>query len=199
MKGQFAEIEFKYLNALLDARTYEGCTVPNPLWERENKTVEAKAGAPPTSAPLSIAELVTVDNGEFDVVQITDALVLQRLQLSSLPAQVRVRNFAFLQQAEDNAVSDEDVDEVDCKRRRIDMYSATLEAVELDSAYPSGFSAHISYSGAKRIVDSDILLPDEAKREEVIEVINELPPFDLIFGNTVARARLLKPRWTRHL
>ena len=76
------------------------------------------------------------------------------------------------------AVSDEVVDEGDGKRRRIDMYSATLEAVELDSAYPSGFSAQISYSGATHFVDSDILIPDEAKCEEVIQVINELPPFD---------------------
>ena len=149
------------------------------MWERENKTVEAKgAGAPPTSAPVSVAKLVTVDNGEFDVVQITDALVLQRLQLSSLPAQVRVRTLEFLQEAEDDAELDEVEDEPDAKRRRVDMYSATLEAVELDSAYPSGFSAHISYRGSTYVVDSDILIPDEAKCEKVIEAINELPPFE---------------------
>ena len=65
-----------------------------PFFERKNETVEAKASAPLTSAINAVAELVTVDNGEFEVVHNTEKLVLQRLRLSGkLEAQAAMQAF----------------------------------------------------------------------------------------------------------
>ena len=99
MKGQLAEIEHKYAEALVDATALEdGHQLHKQIWQREKKAVAASVSDPAT--PVLIDDAMISSGGNQCVfeqrVLITESMVMHRLRAPQLPHPVRLRNLTCL-------------------------------------------------------------------------------------------------------
>ena len=78
MKGQLAEIEFKYSRTLVEAGTYDQAAAPQPVHARVQTADDKAAPAPSTVGSIPIAGLVTsgAGSGFEERVEITKAIIL---------------------------------------------------------------------------------------------------------------------------
>ena len=103
IQGQYASIENKYAQALLEAGEFTQSTLPAPKYVLEVKTKTKSSEQHLPSASASTTKLQQFDRpgSEFDAVAvITYADILRRLSISNLPAEVSLRNLDFLNKAQ---------------------------------------------------------------------------------------------------
>jgi hypothetical protein len=199
VKGQLAEIEHKYAEALVEANAFEdGSQLPKPLWHREKKALVAAHSDPATPVLIEDGMVRSGDNQcVFEQrVLITKAMVMHRLRALQLPHPVRLRNMTCLrglleqtepaepaatEQAGTSSSPTKDAEPVASAAggSNNSLYKVMLHSLTQMEDSQSGWIGRITYGGNYHDVDSDMLLPPEKDVKEQEKVtITKLEPFD---------------------
>ena len=183
-KGQLAEIEFKYRDALVEAGAFDE-PLPDHIWHREKKAPAAVPSDPATPACIDPTMVSSLESECVFAqrVLVTEAMVMQRLKVLQYPSPVRLRDLTCITDTEAGASSSQQgrkaAGEDITAEATSGLYNAVLNELTKDENAQSGWIAKISFAGENYSVDSDVLLPPEKHvKEPVTEQITRLEPFD---------------------